>query len=628
MKKIPFFLPLALLLLLTQACKDSSPSKDNDMHFEARSYFSAFTQGMVEPNASIVFRTLRPTFLDSAKLTEGITTEPFFEYDLLLRTDRGEIFLEPVEPLDRGQTYTVSVELDRWFPEGENKTLTTEITVFQQHLDVSRKGLLLKGNDRYIEVDVFTSLPETPKSIKSMISHPHPNMNVTKISDLHFLVKLKVGDNNEEKIRWDGTKLGAEEKGEIPIYQFDPNVFEVINTHYDRQTKQFKVYFSQAVDREQDKTGLITLGQEPASFDIQDNVLTVYVNTNVKEDQTLRVERALQSQSGILLQSSLTYEMEIDVIKPKVQLLSDGNYLPATGEFKVPIKVKGLKSIRVQVVEIPSENVVHFASWDQLSTVDLREIKRYGRLKLSKEFELTDNTSQAEQWSEYGLDMSELFERKDGKVYTLVLSYGPSNTILDCMDPTLLDYEKSQIDASFFDSKGRGYHYNRRYGYYYRGRGYKHKERNNPCHASYYMKRAAVITNVHCTNIFPVIKAGNDDWVVAIKELMNTSVAKKAKVELLNLQGLSFAEGSTGGNGIVRFDDVDQQPQALKVSYGGVVSYYSIDPKAVVSMTEFDISSEVKDVDNRIFVYTERNIWRPGDSIFLDIMLNRSKFEF
>lgn len=630
MKNLLSFLLLSVLFFTIHSCKDKDQqaTTDGSMQFEAREYFSAFTQGMIDPDDDIVFRAIQKQAVDTSQLRDGITVRPEIEFKIFIDPMRGDVIIDPVRPLKRGQTYSVSIQLDNWFRNGENKTFTTEVTVFRQHLDVSRRGLLLDNNQRYLEVDVFTSLPETPASIQSIFNYPKNKVNVTKVSELHYLVKLQANDNKMENIPWSGKELQSQESGEIPVYQFNPDVFEVINTHYNRKNKQFKVYFSQTIDAEQDKTGLITLGGEPATFDIQNNVLTTYITSLSSEDQTLQIEKALQSESGVKLQSSLTYEIEIEVIKPQMEWLAEGSYLPASGKFKLPIKTKGLKSIYVQVVEIPSENTVHFVSWNQLSNVDLDEIKRYGRLKLTKEFQLASNPSQAEQWTEYGLDLTDLFERKSGMVYTIMLSYGPANTILECDGASLKDYETRHIKPSFFDVSG-GYYYDEHYeGYRSYGPEYDYRERDNPCHITYYMERSAMIKNIHCTNIFPIVKSGNDDIVVAIKDLMRNSLAQNAEVELLNLQAMHITSGSTSSNGIVRFSDLKQTPRALKISYDNVTSFYNMDPSSAISLTEFDVSSEVEDVDNRIFAYTERDIWRPGDSIYLDIMLNHAKFEF
>jgi len=599
------------------------------MHFEARNYFSAFTQGMIKPNDDIVFRTLKPLTADTLELRAGISVTPEFEFDIYIDSVRGDVVMNPLESLERGETYSISVDLDQWFSVRNSKALNIEVTVFDQHLDVSRKGLLLKGNQRFLEVDVFTSLPESPKAIKSLFTYSAQKIELTQVNNLHYLARILVNDNKLESIPWDGEGVNSKEKGEVIVYQFDPEVFEVVNTHYNRKNKHFKVYFSQAIDPEQDKTGFITLGQEAATFDIQNNVLTVYITSQSREDQTLNVDRSLQSETGVKLQSALSYQIEIQLVKPAVQWLAEGTYLPSSGDFNLPIKAKGLKSIHVQVVEIPSKNATRFVSWNQLSNVDLHEIRRYGRLKLSRDFQLTTNDSQAEQWAEYGLDLSELFDRQRGMVYTIMLSYEPSNTILECLDSEIMDKETKQVTTAFFDRVQRGYYHNNYYqGSRYYWRGFDYKERNNPCHISYYMERSAIIKNIQCTNVFPIIKRAQDDWIVAIKDLMTENLTSNAEVELLNLQGIPIASGSTSSNGVARFSDLNQTPHALKVAHDDVTSHYNINPAAALSLTEFDVSSEVKDIDNRIFAYTERDIWRPGDSIYLDVMLNHAKFEF
>ena len=145
---------------------------------------------------------------------------------------------------------------------------------------------------------------------------------------------------------------------------------------------------------------------------------------------------------------------------------------------------------------------------------------------------------------------------------------------------------------------------------------------------AYYTRDKFITRNIHCTNVFPIIKSTKSHTLIALKELSTNSIANGARVELLNLQGRTFKSAKSGESGIVRFDDLKVPATAMRINYQGSVSFFSIRPGQENELTEFNVSTNVKDVDSRIMVYAERGVWRPGDTVHLNVMLNRSKYKF
>ena len=614
-----------IALLLVSVCLLTCTKKETTSeHFEARKYFSAYTSGLVNEDAVLTYRLLPNTIIDSVNYTSAFSFEPHIEADVTYNQGTHEINIQPDEPLTRGQKYQVTVDLGKCLVPSISQKIDNEIQVFHQNLDVVRQGLVIDVDESYTLVEVFTSLTETAANIESIFNLPPSEIEVDLITNYHFKVKLMVDRSNQSKIiNWSGADIHSKDEGSISIYTYDPSRFEVVNTYYNRSEKAFKVYFSQKLKPNQDITGLVQLNGKAASVDIDQNVLTVYVTSNLKKDQSLTIESSLLSVNDLTLSSSLNYSIEIDIVKPEVEWVHSGTYIPATGDFNIPIKAKGLRSIHIQVIGMPSENTPHFSSWNELSNVDLMEIKRFGRIEISQEFELSNNSRQLEEWAEYGLDLTKLFQRKTGEIYTILLSFGPSNTILECSNSVLKEMSAPELKERFFDKPYDYYFYGHRYNM-----GYDYRERNNPCHASYYLDRQWITKNVLCTNVFPIIKSGGNDYHIAVKELMTNQVASQATLSLYNLQGMIIASGETSSEGLYNTKIRNGNPRALRIDYQNETSYYHINEDGALPLTEFDVSSNVRDIDNKIFVYTERDIWRPGDEVHVDIMLNASKFDF
>lgn len=614
-----------LCALCVFACKDNNSTNLNQNE-SAQSYFTAYTSGLIFDDQNLILRHHKKHQI-SEQLKEGVSIIPAIEFDIHYDSLKGDIIINPVRNLERNQSYQISIDLNTWFgPEATGK-FTYDIETFAQTFDVRREGLILdENNTGKTKILVFSGLTESTSNVENMFEVEKEMIEVRELTPKKFEVYIK-NEKRPRTIKWSGKSISSEDQGEIVLYTFDPDLFEVVNSSYDQISRQYKIYFSQLLDETQDATGLITINDIDAEFDIDDNVVTVYLKSGLNDVIEVLVSKSLKSKTNIALLNPLTFSVEVETIKPEIEWLEEGTYIPHTGEFKVPFKAKGLKSVHVQIVGIPSENAVHFASWNQLSNIDFQELKRFGRLEIDQSFELTSNLEAAQSWAEYGLDFSQLFRREKGKVYTIILSFGPENTVLECIDESLIEVHSKPFTESFFDLPNQNYYYYD--GYYSRyGSGYSYRERENPCHITYYYERSGILKNIHCTNIFPITKKSGDGVIVAVKELLANKAAQGATVELFNLQGLLIEKLTTSSEGFAQFRNPKSEPQALRISYNEETSYFNLHEQYRLPLTEFDVSSDVSDADNRIFAYTEREIWRPGDTIFLDVMINKGKFSF
>ncbi len=623
MKTPRTYILLSFLFLLLLGCKQSLFKQKEMTDEEARKYIAAYTQGMIKENAPIEFRFSKKQHADKMTLQNALLVSPAFEYTLQIDSLLNGFKIIPKKPLKRGASYEVELRLKKIFHLSREKILISKIKVFDQFVAVQREGLVFDDqNKSYIRLYVTTAITESKEKILKLFNYPAHKLHIEVVSETEFYVNLFFNPINDQSktVNWDGKSIGAKEKGTIDIWNYNEDEFNVISTYFNRSTNEYKVYFTKLLDEKQDAKGLIRLGKEDAEFEIKNNIITIFIKTNTRENVNLSINRGIKARDQSMLPLDLAYDIEIAVVKPEIQWVESGTYIPSTGEFKIPFLSKALKSVIVTVVAIPSENASRYAAWNNMSDMDEMEMIRYGSLVHKATYDLETLTfNNLENWNEFGLDLTEMFKREKGTIYRISLSFGPANTILKCEDAALYEFEKQVVDEAWFEDQNRYYDY---YNYY----DYEYK--NDPCHVSYYLGNNGISTNVHCTNVFPIIKKGEKELHIAIKELLNNKVANGAKVDVLSLQGLDVASKMSSSNGVCSFKNLKRDPKAIRVTYKGEVSYFNLQDGEENPLTEFDISSNVRDVDNRIFVYTERDVWRPGDTIFLDVMLNRANFQF
>ena len=161
--------------------------------------------------------------------------------------------------------------------------------------------------------------------------------------------------------------------------------------------------------------------------------------------------------------------------------------------------------------------------------------------------------------------------------------------------------------------------------YYYRQydwSSYNWKEWNDPCSDSYYFNKVEG-KNILATNLGLVALMGQDnDMTVLVHNIQNTEPERGVTVTAYNYQHQALASGTTDDKGQVRLDLSSGRPFYLIASQGTQRSYLRVDNGSALSLSSFDVSGEVVQKGIKGFIYGERGVWRPGDTLHLGFMLN------
>lgn len=91
-------------------------------------------------------------------------------------------------------------------------------------------------------------------------------------------------------------------------------------------------------------------------------------------------------------------------------------------------------------------------------------------------------------------------------------------------------------------------------------------------------------------------------------------------IDLLDFQQQLISSGSTDGNGIAKIT-YSRKPYLAIAKYKEQRAYLKIDDGTSLSISQFDVSGDVVQKGLKGFIYGERGVWRPGDSIYLTFIL-------
>ena len=163
--------------------------------------------------------------------------------------------------------------------------------------------------------------------------------------------------------------------------------------------------------------------------------------------------------------------------------------------------------------------------------------------------------------------------------------------------------------------------------YYYNGGTmdwsvYRWTERDNPCHPSYYMDSdRAAACNVFASNLGMIVKRNslNKLWIAA-SNILDTKPIGKAQVTAYNFQLQPIGKGETNGEGFVEIAP-NGVPFIIVAESEKQKAYVRVVDGEEQSVSRFDVGG--KDIQKGLkgFIYGERGVWRPGDTLHISFIL-------
>lgn len=629
------------LLLLIIGCNKQPSTEPIVIDPAFTGYISAFTSGVISNEGAIKVR-LREGIKGAVAGEE--VEERLFDFTPSIKgkahwVDDQVIQFTPDGILPSGKLYEADFYLSKLVEvPDELETLTFQFQTMKQYISVQFAGLKaydkkdltwqqLNGElttaDYASDHHVEGSLTATQQGKKAHLIWEH----AANGRNHRFTIdSIKRGDDaSQVVVQWEKEKISAENNGEEAIEIPALGDFKVMNFQLTQQPEQFiTLYFSDPLQEDQELNGLIYLksGNE-LRFAIEDNTVKAYPAERMTEPTTVYVTKGVRNSMDYQLQEGYSHEVKFSNLKPNVQLVGEGVILPSTDGLIFPFKAVNLNAVNVKVLKVFEDNIGYFLQVNQLD--GQRELKRVGRIVYKGEVQLRSiGTVDFGSWNTFALDLSKLINVDPGAIYRVGIGFDQKHSLYPCADgdqleETEVEYLLEDPEIAGFDETD-GYYYG---DYYYNyNDGYRWDERDDPCKPSYYLRNQHTITrNVLASDLGIIAKGGNNKQLtVAVTDLKSTDALEGVDIEVYNLQNQLISSGVTGANGLATIS-LKNKPFLLVAKQGKQRGYLRLDDGSALSLSMFDVGgSEVKQ-GLKGFIYGERGVWRPGDSLYVSFML-------
>lgn len=630
-------------LFIFNSCKRSG-NKEIDPEFAK--YIAAFTYGKVSSTSAIQIELTQD--MPNVELNKEIDTE-LFEFSPSIKgkafwtgTRSIKFVPEPGE-LKAGQEYDVWFKLDKVLKvDSDFKEFYFYFKVPEQNFKVSLLPYSpIKDNDPTWNAvqGTLTLADEAPlDNIKQMFSISGDGAKDSKIRISPTETKgrynitidsLRRGDKLKEfKLKIDGSPISSKNSDEIPfsIAGISKSTFEVIDvrTAYEPQ-ECIRVTFSDPLSLNQNIQGLVNPdGIENFSYDIQKNVLRLYLdNAKDRSSVDLRVFKELKSSDNKSLDRTYSFSISFEKNKPDIKVANSGNILPNSENLIIPFQAVNLWAVDVKVIKIFENNILGYLQANDFG--ESSELKRFGRLILKKRIRLDeDPTLRLEEWNNFSLDLSKLIVQDPGAVYRVEFSMKKDYSLYPCdgvvpqvpQDAQLerFDNQMTEEDEKQWDTPG--YYYND-YDY----SDYVWSERNDPCKSTYYVDKSQNCV-VLASNIGMIAKLGSDKkLLVTLSDILTTQPLSSATVDVYNYQMQRIGTARTDGDGFAVVEYKGGVPFVVIATDGKEKGYLKVASNLSLSLSNFDVGGKEIQKGLKGYIYGERGVWRPGDSIFVSFIL-------
>ena len=608
---------MALTAAFVAAC---APKGAETLDPAFANYIKAYTGGVVSDGTAIRVELATPVPMD--KQTDGL-----FSFKPSLQGS--ERWLSPTvvefvpDGWKSGTVYEGSFQVDKVLPvkESQCKVFPFRIQVAPHAAALSLDGVTIRDGAR-LQGTITLSVPAPKEDITLTVDPSAPVAISGEGTQYHF-----------EAGPFDRSTADTPVKITLKVKDFDQEVsrktyipasggFKVIDTRVLRgENPCVEVRFSEPLSPTASREGLIELsGVVRQTVDIQDNVARVYFDANPREDLALTVHQGVQSADGKALAEGFRMDLPSTDPAPAVTIPIDGTILPDDSKLVLPFRAVNLSAVDLRVIKIYEDNVLLFLQENSLTGSS--ELRRVGRVVYSRQIPLTaDGVRDPHAWNDYNVDLSGLFKQEPGAIYRITLSFRQEYSLYGGKKaPSMLPVQSGKPtpeEEAVWDVQNTYWWDN-----YMDWEQYEWEDRNNPETPSYYMvdDRFPSI-NLLSSNLGLLAQYadGNTLWAAAT-DLGNAKPAAGVDLEVYDFQLQRIGHGRTDGQGLAQLD-LSRKPFILLGRKGKTTGYLRLADGYEKSMSRFDVGGQTVSKGLKGFIYGERGVWRPGDTLHVTMIL-------
>ncbi len=638
---------LILFLFSFLIFQTSCQQKDNtarEMPESIGNYIYAFTSGLISRNETVKIR-FNASVVNGEQIGKEaddnlFSLSPRHKGSLVWEDDRTLVF-KADELFPSGQQFKGIVNLSKVFqniPE-ELQSFEFNFRTREQFFSVGIDGIQAVNNEDLSQQMIkgtlyFTDVADIEQVQKILTAKQGSKKLDIDVSQGNSAVEYNFTVNDVDRsddpssvtIIWNGKSVEVDEKGSEEVEVPSLKDFKVVNARLVKQAAEPHIVlsFSDPISSDQDMNGLFQISGYSGNlkYTVDGNRVKVFPSNKIVGQRNLTVFAGLLNIAGIKMANQSVWSFEFEDIIPEIRLVGKGVILPESDGLIFPFEAINLNAVEVEVFKIFENNLLQFLQSNEMD--GSYDLERVGRIIHREKVNLGSLNPNADKssWTRYALDLEKLVQTEKGAIYQIRIGFLPGYSDYFCETSDLDEEENLTMMSDFYDEDGNiqtifDSYYGVK-GYY---NGYNYRDRNDPCKPAFYNYTRFVKRNIFASNYGIIAKKGEDGSLfVAVNDLRTTDASEGVTVKIFDYQQQLLSSTATNSEGIAYLSN-SNTASFVVVEKGIERGYLKIEDGYSLSLSRFDVSGTVAQKGIKGFIYGERGVWRPGDTLYLNFIL-------
>lgn len=632
---VALLVAVGIVIALIFTRKSNSTQISNPDEF--KEYISAYSPNIISKNDVIVVQ-LSEDLAEKVKETKNDVLEisPNISGKITWKDER-TIEFKPDAALESGIKYTVSLNLKKLNSEVESdkKYFRFNVNVKNQFINVKLDRVNTTDLQHFTKQDIYYSVKlndiENIEDLKACFSFSKDvKFDLEKNNDTDYTLiarnVTRTSNKSELTLNYDGKNISSKSNGSLILPILPTDVFDIIDISISQYPEQYvNVVFSDPINEQQYLDGLIKLGDEKLKFLIIDNVIKIIPVQKLLSEYQLSIAGGVKNvQNKKLSEKTFKQKISFSLRKPELRKKGNESILPSVENKQIiTFDAVNVKAVDVRVTRIYQNNILQFLQENDIS--DDYQLNRVGKAIALKTIDLQKtNVQNFDQWNTFFIDISDIIRIEPGAIYKIELNFRQKNAIYTSEEMTGNDVDiiEKDDDWSWFDN----------YTYYPENFNYDYDEyyyednNNDPAKYSYYGYKNAVKFSILASNVGLIAKKGTNNCINAfVSDILTAEAVKGATIEIYDYQQQLIGSAITSQNGDVEITlDKKDNPHFVVATNKGQKAYLKLEDYKSLYNSKFDVSGNSVQNGTKAFIYAERGVWRPGDSIFVGFIVNET----
>ncbi len=551
--------------------------------------------------------------------------------------DARTVEFRPDKPFEPGETYVATFQLDQVADVSDAlKQFTFDFKIIAPSYRVEFDGLKAQtGNstDRMkFTGTVLLADVEEPAAVEKIVNATYGG-KATAISWQHqpgsrtatFTIDSLARGKQATKLMLaiDGRPIRSEKQSKKEIEVPRLGDFKVLDVRAVHEPEQYVlVQFSDPLLVAQNLDGLIQISEtNDTRYTIDGSEVKVYAPDLLEGSYSIAINEGVENINSQKISTAYAANVNFENRLPSVSIPGMGTILPGSDRLTMPFEAVNLRAVDVTIVKIFENNVPQYFQ----NTYDSKyELRRVAKPVVQTTIALdTDKSVNLRRKNRFSLDIDHLLKTEPGAIYRVLIGFRQSYSVYPCSDQdmeAIREAEEAYQGSYYADNIDEDDEFWARYNSYY-PYDYDWDERDNPCHSSYYTTDRWASRDMLASNIGLIVKGGNDNsMTVVATDILTAQPMAGVEVKVLDYQQQVIQTATTDNEGFARFD-VSRKPFMLIASRGEERGYLKLDDGAALPLSRFDVGGDIVQKGIKGFIYGERGVWRPGDSLYIGFIM-------